>query len=100
VGTGNTGCQASSIYRNFLCLILSLNVRSVTNNPTLGYDLGIFIPDDGNLFQFDVTQFRIKINKNKLFLLQSKNVYTLNHSGTAAALEFQRYHSPNELKNA
>lgn len=67
-------------------LSLSVHISLVTDIPTSGYDLGIFIPDDENLFQFYTTQFWIKINKNELFLLQSKNVYMLNHSGTAAAL--------------
>lgn len=71
-----------------LCVLLSLSVHIslVTDIPTSGYDLSIFIPDDENLFQFDTTQFWITINKNELFLLQSENVYMLNHSGTAAAL--------------
>lgn len=45
-----------------------------------------FIPDNKKPFQFDIIQFWIKINKNELYLIQSKNVYVLIHSGVAAAL--------------
>lgn len=88
VGRGNVGCQTWSASKEFLCLIRFQSKCQFSNQYSYIMVWSIFIPDN-KPFQFDIIRFWIMINKNELHLIQSKNVYRLNHSGTAVHFKFR-----------